>query len=263
MVGFTVPTLIAAAATAKFAYDMDKALTQVVKVYGDLTKGAQESSESIRESAMSTVKATARLYGESSKDTLIIMAELAAAGRTGNELQQQTMATAKAAVLGQLDAQEAVKATITLQSVYHHDARQIGEDFEYINAMENQTVLTSQDFITAIPKVAGVMNELGGSLKDVGVLMTAFKASGIDPAEGANALKSIVFRSVATYGKGLDTFFDATGQHLDQIVEETNGETIPTLLRFSDAIKTFRHQKRFGLPEMCLVFIRVLKHFFC
>lgn len=235
--GFTMPVILAGAVMGKFAYDVDKALTQVVKVYGDATSEFQESNETIREDTMRTAKMMTSMYGQAATDTIEITAQLAAAGRTGKQLQADTAAVTRARVLGELDLQDAMKATITMQSVYHYNAEQLGDAFNYINAMENQTVLTAQDFVTAIPKVSGVMNTLGGDLKDVGALMTAFKAAGIDAAEGANALKSINFRLVATYTKGLKTFQAATGQSLSDIVAQTGGKTVPTLMKFADAIK--------------------------
>lgn len=237
MVGFTVPMGIAAAATGKMAYDLDKALTQVVKVYGDATSEMQEASSSVRATALATAESAARIYGQSADTTLKIMADLAASGKSGNELQQATMQTTRAAILGELDWQDAVKATISMQEVYQAGQKEIGDNWNYINAMENQTVLSAQDFVTAIPRVAGVMNELGASLKDTGSLLTAFKAAGIDAAEGANALKSINFRLVATYGKGLETFKQKTGQDLKAIIDQTNGETIPTLEKFGAALE--------------------------
>jgi TP901 family phage tail tape measure protein len=237
MVGFTVPMGIAAAATGKLAYDMDKALTQVVKVYGDANATFQESTDSIRTAAMETANAAARIYGQSAKDTLGIMADLAASGKSGQELQQATMSTTRAAILGELDWQDAVKATISMQEVYQASQTELANNWNYINAMENQTVLSAQDFVTAIPKVAGVMNALGSDLKATGALLAAFKAAGVDAAEGANALKSINFRLVATYGKGLETFKKKTGQDLRSMIDETNGETIPTLEKFAEAIK--------------------------
>lgn len=236
MVGFTVPLGIAAAAMGKMAYDLDKQITQVVKVYGDATSSINADSQDIRDTATNTAKAAARIYGQSAETTLGIMADLAASGKSGIELQQATMATTRAAILGELDWQDAVKATISMQEVYHASQQDLANNWNYINAMENQTVLSAQDFVTAIPKVSGVMNELGGTLKDTGSLMTAFKAAGIDAAEGANALKSINFRLVATYGKGLDTFNQKTGKDLRALIDETDGKTIPSLMKFADAI---------------------------
>lgn len=236
MVGLSLPLTLLAGVMGKFAFDLEKSLTRIVKVYGDAGSQWSQTTESINQMAKDTLAVSISAFGAKADDTLNIMAELAAAGRTGSELQQQTLATQRAAVIGELNWQDAVKATISLQSVYHHNAAQIGDDFNYINAMENETVLTAQDFVEAIPRVSGVMQTLGADLKQTGALMTAFKAAGIDAAEGANALKSINFRLVATYGKGLKTFQEKTGQNLKAIIDETKGQTIPTLLKFGEAI---------------------------
>lgn len=237
MTGLTMPIGLLAGATAALAFNMDKELTRVTKVYGDLTTGITESNQSIRDSAMATVEASASLYGTSAKDTLTIMSGLASAGKTGNELQQATMETNRIALAGELDIQDALKASISLQQAYKLDAEGLGDAFAYINAMENQTVLTSQDFVQAIPKVAGVMNALGADLKDVGTLMTAFKAGGIDALEGANALKTISFRGTAPYGKGAETFKQYTGKDLKDLVAATKGDVIPTLMSFGKEIQ--------------------------
>src|SRR5690349_5242041 len=145
MVGFAVTMGIAAAATGKLAYDLDKQITQVVKVYGDATTSLQENSDAIRATAENTAKAAARIYGQSAQDTLGIMAALAASGKSGQELQQATMATTRAAILGELDWQDAVKATISMQEVYGSSQQELADNWNYINAMENQTVLSAQD----------------------------------------------------------------------------------------------------------------------
>lgn len=236
-VGFSVPMGMAAAATGKLAYEMDKSLTQITKVYGDATHEFQDSSQQIRDTAMQTATNMASMYGQSAKDTLDIQAQFAAAGKTGVELQEATAAATRARMLNEMDLQTAITASITMQTVYGYSAEELGQKWDYINAVANQTVLGAEDFAVAIPKVAGVLKELGGDLEDVGTLMTAFRAAGIDAAEGANALKTISFRSVSAYGKGLETFTKMTGKDLTGIIKQTNGETVPTLLKMYEAME--------------------------
>ena len=248
-VGFSVPMSIAAAATGKLAFEMDKSLTNITKVYGDANSTLQDSVEGIRMSAMQTAKNMATLYGQSAKDTLEIQAQFAAAGKTGVELQNATAAATRARMLNEIDLQTAISASIALQTVYGLSAEELGQKWDYINAVANQTILGAEDFAVAIPKVSGVMKELNGTLEDQGVLLTAFKAAGIDAAEGANALKTISFRSVSAYGKGLDTFTKMTGQDLNQIVKQTNGETIPTLLAMYKAMENLSTPQRIAVVK--------------
>lgn len=249
MVGFTVPMGIAAAATGKMAYDIDKSLTSITKVYGDANTSIQETTDTIRETSMQTATNMAKAYGQSAKDTLEITAQFAAAGKTGVELQNAAAAATKARQLNEMDLQTSIDASIAMQTVYGYSAEELGQKWDYINAIANQTVLGANDFAIAIPKVSGVLKEMGASLEDVGVLMTAFKSAGIDAAEGANALKTISFRAVSAYGKGLETFQAMTGQDLKKIVEETNGETIPTLLKMYDAMKNLSTPQRIAVVK--------------
>jgi TP901 family phage tail tape measure protein len=249
MVGFTVPLAIVAAATGKMAYDMDKALTSITKVYGDATQAIQDDSDTIRSAAMQTANNMAHIFGQSAKDTLEIESQFAAAGKTGAELQQATAEATKARMLNEMDLQTAIKASITMQTVYGYTAEELGQKWEYINAVANQTVLGAEDFATAIPKVAGITKELGGTIEDLGVLMTAFKAAGIDAAEGANALKTISFRAVSAYGKGLDTFKKMTGKDLQEIINQTNGETIPTLMKLYEAMENLNTPQKVAVVK--------------
>ena len=248
-VGFSVPLGMAAAATGKLAYEMDKSLTNITKVYGDATTQFQDTTDTIRTAAMNTAKNMASIYGQSAKDTLEIEAQFAAAGKTGAELQQATAAATKARMLNEIDLQTAIQASITMQTVYGYSAEQLGQKWDYINAVANQTVLGAEDFAVAIPKVSGVLKEMGASLEDVGVLMTAFKSAGIDAAEGANALKTISFRAVSAYGKGLQTFTKMTGEDLNQIVAKTNGETIPTLLAMYKAMENLSTPQKIAVVK--------------
>ena len=248
-VGFTVPMGMAAAATGKLAYEMDKSLTQITKVYGDANTEFQDTTEQIRSAAMQTASNMASMYGQSAKDTLEIQAQFAAAGKTGAELQEATAAATRARMLNEMDLQTAISASITMQTVYGYTAEELGQKWDYINAVANQTVLGAEDFAVAIPKVAGVIKELGGDLEDVGTLMTAFRAAGIEAAEGANALKTISFRAVSAYGKGLDTFSKMTGQDLNDIIKQTNGETIPTLLAMYKAMENLSTPQKIAVVK--------------
>ena len=248
-VGFSVPMSIAAAATGKLAYEMDKSLTAITKVYGDANNEWQATTESLRTVSLETAKNMASLYGQSAKDTLEITAQFAAAGKEGVELQNATAAATRARQLNEMDLQSTIQASIALQTVYGYSAEELGQKWDYINAVANQTVLGAEDFAVGIPKVAGVMKELGGTLEDVGVLLTAFKAAGIDAAEGANALKTISFRAVSAYGKGLQTFTAMTGENLQSIVKQTNGETIPTLLAMYKAMENLSAPQKIAVVK--------------
>ncbi len=237
--GFSMPMIAIGAAAGKMAFDVDAALTKVEKVYDYSSKNIASESAALRTSMLETSRISAKEYGRSIQDTLEIQSQLAAVGQKGAELQQNTLSIQRAAMLGELDTQNAVKASIALQTVYGLNTKQLGEAFEYMNAMENATTLSMQDFVDAIPRAAGVLKSMGVDVKEMGVLLVAMKNQGIDAAEGANALKSAAQRlNVAPLNKqASDLFKGLTGQDIGQIVEETDGKFVPAMKRISDAMQ--------------------------
>jgi TP901 family phage tail tape measure protein len=237
MVGFTVPVAAAGAATAKLAYDMDASITKIQKVYDAGANGVKASNAAIRNDAEQSARQLAMLYGQSSKDTLDIMQELAAAGKTGADLQQQTADVSRAALLGDLNRQDALKTNITLQSAYNLSTQDLADTWNFFNSVENSTVLTMQDITEALPRVSGIMNTLGVSVQDTTTLLAGFKAAGIDVVEGATALKSISFKIFNPSKKAASAFEELTGIDYKAVIEQGKGELIPTLTAISKAIE--------------------------
>jgi TP901 family phage tail tape measure protein len=250
MVGLTYPVLMAGAAMGKLAYDVEKEMTRINKVYDfsatrdeNAAKNAQETA-TLRANSMRAARTAAEQYGASMQDTLKVEANLAATGERGNALISKTTEVMRLATLGEMDYQEALDATITLQSVYKMSADDLSESFNYMNAVENATSLSIEDFANAIPKVAGPMNQLGGSLQDVGTLLTAMRSRGIGAVEGANAIKSSFTRILNATGPAKKMFEDYTGNTLEELVQKTKGEVIPTFMELYKATKDLEPLQR-------------------
>lgn len=242
MVGFTVPLMAFGAVAGKAAYDVDAAMTRIAKVYDTTATtmvGKQRELDALRVESMSMATQTAKLYGQSMKDTLSLEADLAATGLKGQALQQSTVAVTRAATLGELDKQQAMKATIALQSVYGDSAEQLGKDFNYMNAIENATSLSMQDFVDAIPRGAGVMKNLGVDLRQMGIILVALKQNGVSAAEGMNGMRSAAQRLLMITPKAEQTWKNLlpNAGTLAGIVKVNKGQFIPTLQAMGDAMK--------------------------
>lgn len=246
--GITMPLMAAAAGMGILAYQIDKGLTQVVKVYGDASTQYEGMTSQIREETMSTAKQLASVYGQSAKDSIDITAQLAATGKTGLELQTATTEVTRARTLGELNLQDAMNATITLQSVYQMNSQKLGETFDFMNSMENQTNLTMQDFVVGIPKVVGVLKEFGGTVQDAGILLAGMKAAGIDAAEGANAIKSMSFKIISPNQGSKDMFQQMTGKSFEDTMKGTNG-VVERLVKLSEVMKGLDQTQRVGLIQ--------------
>ena len=197
MVGFTMPIAAFGAAAGVMAYQVDKELTRIAKVYDTTaTSGIAREKEliAVRKQAMETAIGAAQAYGSAGQDTLNVQAELAATGLKGAQLQEYTNEVMRISTLGELDYADSIKSAISLQSVFNLSTRELTESFNYMNAVENATSLQTKDFAQAIPIAAAPVKQFGGDVKELGVLLTAMKERGIEATQGANAIKAAMQR---------------------------------------------------------------------
>ncbi|QOI67439.1 tape measure protein [Streptomyces phage Beuffert] len=242
MVGFTVPLMAFGAVAGKAAYDVDKSMTRIAKVYDTTAQtviGKEKELSALRVESMSMATQVAQKYGQAVKETLDIEADLAATGLKGRELQEATVAVTRAATLGELDKQQAIKATIALQSVYGDSAEELARDFNYMNAIENATSLSMQDFVDAIPRGAGVMKALGVDLREMGILLVALKQNGIGATEGMNGLRSASQRLLTITGPAEDAWHKLLPNEgsLEALTKTTNRQFIPTLQKIGEVMR--------------------------
>ena len=239
MVGFTMPiAILGGVATATFI-SMNKELTRLQKVYGSITlsgKALDDQNKKVAQQGMGVATEMANKYGQSGKETLSLMADIAAAGKEGNDLAIATKETTRLMVLGEVDKQKAFETTLSLQNAFKISSQELAGSIDFLNAVENQTSLSLDDMTTAIPKAGTVVKSLGGDVKDLSLFMTALKEGGVGAAEGANALKTGLARIIsptAAAKKSLGAF----GINLDTIVSDNKGNIKNMVFALQDAIE--------------------------
>jgi len=235
MVGFTLPLAIFGGIAAKTFMKLEQQVIDFKKVYGDLFTTGAESDKAlndVRDLADEFTK-----YGIAVSDTIGIAAEAAAAGFSGQDLINQTSAAIKISVLGQLDQQKALETTISLQNAFKLSNEDLADSINFLNAVENQTVISLDDITTAIPKVAPVIQALGGDVKDLAFFLAAMKEGGVNASEGANALKSSLGRLINPT-KVAKELFMGFGIDLVDIVDKNAGDVKSTIIDLADAMDT-------------------------
>lgn len=225
VVGFTVPLTIAAGLATKAFSDLEKQMLRFNRVYGDLNTNNAELKQ-----AAADVKALATewtKYGQAVSDTIDIAASAAGAGFTGQNLLAQTKAATKLSVLGEIDKQKAFKATLAIQSTFKQSNNELAQSINYLNMLENQTIVTLDDMASALPKAATVVEGLGGSIKDLGVFMASMQEGGVNAAEAANALKSGL-GSLLNPSKQAKEALSGVGLSMDKLWKDaqSNGEGV-------------------------------------
>ena len=234
-VGLTVPLAAFGKAAADSFRAADAELTRLTKVYGGIAATSSVELSKIRNEVSATAKEISKAYGVSFKDTITLAADIAATGKQGNDLLASVKETSRLAVLGEVDRQDAMKATLAIQNTFKQNTDQLSESINFLNAVENQTSTSLADLIEAIPKAGPVIQGMGGSVKDLALYLTAMKEGGVNAAEGANALKSAL-ASLINPTKVASEKFASMGIDLGGIVTKNAGNLTGTILELQKAL---------------------------
>ena len=235
MVGLTVPLTMLGSYASKAFMEMEKAVIKFTRVYGDMSTSMGQTDEAVKQ--IQTLAKEFTKYGIAVVDTMTMAADAAAMGLTGNALTAQVTAATKLAVLGQVEQQQALETTISLQNAFGISSEQLAQKINFLNAVENQTVLSIEDLTTAIPKAGPVVKQLGGSVEDLAFFMTAMKEGGINASEGANALKSGL-ASLINPSKKVSEMLAGFGINIKGIVDANAGNLKSTVIGFARALDT-------------------------
>lgn len=241
MVGFTLPLAGLGAVASRTFMDMESAAIKFKKVYGDLFTAPEETQFALDSIKMLGQEFTK--YGIAVSQTVGLAAEAAAAGFAGADLQAQVTQATRLQVLGQVDQQKALETTIALQNAFRISSVDLADAINFLNAVENQTVVSLEDITTAIPKAAPVVRELGGDVRDLAFFMAAMKEGGINASQGANALKSGLASLINPTDKAKGMLNDM-GIDIDNIVEKNVGNLKATVIEFAQALDGLSNLQR-------------------
>jgi len=235
MVGFTVPLTIFGSVAGKTFMDLEKQAVAFKKVYGDIFTTPAELDKNLE--AVKGLAAEYTKYGIAVKDTIGLAAQAAAAGRQNADLTDAVSQATRLATLGQMDQNAALETTISLQSAFRLSGKDLADTINFLNMVENQTVVSLQDIAAAIPRVAPVIQGLGGNVKDLTVFLAAMQEGGVDAAEGANALKSGL-ASLINPTKQATEMLSGMGINLQSIIEANKGDLMGTVRSFAQALSS-------------------------
>lgn len=249
MVGFTLPLALFTAAVSKQFRELDKELTRFQKVYGqDLGGAIQQSTLAMRKQIEQLAFDIGKNYGIAAKETAALAADIAATGAEGEQLIRSVQETTRLAVLGEVDRQDAMKTTLALQSAFKMNTDELTQSINFLNAVENQTSTTLQDFTSAIPRVGPVVQSLGGDIEDLAMMLVAMREGGVPAAEAANAIKSGLASLINPTQKASDVA-EKFGINLKKIVDDNKGELMPTIYGMQNALQSLDSFSRAKIIE--------------
>jgi TP901 family phage tail tape measure protein len=235
MVGFTVPLTIFGTTAGRTFMDLEKQVVAFKKVYGDLFTTPAELNQNL--DAVKSLAEEYTKYGVAVKDTVALGAQAAAAGRRNRDLTDAVTAATRLATLGQMEQNQALDTTIALQSAFRLSGQDLADTINFLNMVENQTVVSLQDLSAAIPRVAPVIQGLGGDVKDMAVFLAAMQEGGVSAEQGANALKSGL-GSLINPTKQAKEMLAGFNVNLDAIIQKNRGDLMGTVMDFARALQT-------------------------
>jgi TP901 family phage tail tape measure protein len=234
MVGFTIPLMLFGSQAIKVFKEIETQTIRFKKVYGDIF-----TDQGATDVALKNIRALGdeyTKYGLKVSDTIKMAADAAAAGFSGKGLESLVEQTNKLAVLGGVTQEKALETTIALKNAFQIDAGQMAGTIDFLNAVENQTVVALDDLTEAIPKVAPVVQQLGGDVKDLAFFMAAMQEGGISAAQGANALKSGL-ASLINPSNAASKAAAAVGINIKGIIEANQGNLRNTVVAFAKSLQ--------------------------
>jgi TP901 family phage tail tape measure protein len=235
MVGFTIPLAYFGTAAAKTFMDLEKQAIRFKRVYGDMFTTTDETNKALADIQQLAEEFTK--YGVAVAKTMEMAANAAAMGKTGADLTAQVAQATRLAVLGGVEQTEALETTISVTNAFGVAAEDLASKINFLNAVENQTVVSIEDLTIAIPKAGPVVKQLGGDVEDLAFFLTAMKEGGINASEGANALKSGLASLINPTEKA-SKMLAGFGINIKAIVEGNAGNIKETVIDFAQALDT-------------------------
>ena len=241
MVGFTIPLAMFAGSAIKAFKEIETQAIRFKKVYGDIFTTQDDTDKALKN--MKDIAKEYTKYGLKVSETIKMAADAAAAGNSGQQLETVVKQANKLAVLGGVAQDKALETTIALQNAFQIGSGELSKTMDFLNSVENQTVLSLEDLSNAIPRVAPVIKQLGGDVKDLAFFLTAMKEGGISAEQGANALKSGL-ASLINPSKAATEATSKLGINLKGIIESNQGNLKNTVVSFAQALQPLTDLQR-------------------
>ena len=204
------------------------------KVYGDFGT-TSEDLEKVTEDVKELSRAMAEL-GFTAKETIGVASEAAAIGFVGDELTGIVKDASELAALGMMTQEQALNTLVSVNSAFQVSVEDLGKEIDFLNAVENETILSMQDMSEAIPITAAAIQGLGGDVRDLAVFMTAMREGGINANESANALKTSLARLITPTKQATETA-NQFGISIENIVAANEGDLMQMVQDLAKAME--------------------------
>ncbi len=200
---FTLPIVAAGAAATKWAFDNERAMVRIQKVYGDSTTSSRIMRRETK-ALSEAFRALSDLFGITQSEVIGIGAAWAQAGSSGIAVAKQTRLTLEAMVLGEMEAEQATQALIATQAQWGVDTDKMRLILAQLNVVENETAVSMQDLIAVQQRAAGVARTAGVDWRHLAAMTASIVPAAGTGAQAGNSLRTIISRIMAPTNDAAD-----------------------------------------------------------
>jgi TP901 family phage tail tape measure protein len=201
---FTLPIAMAMGAATKFALENEKAMTRVIKVYGDGSRQFQRLSKTEIPALAEAFEVLSNRFGVHQAQVIEIAGNWAAAGASGLALAKSVKLTLETMVLGELEAADATKQLIAIQAQYGFNTTKLTKTIDILNMVENQTGASMRDLMDAMSRTAGVARIAGVDVEHLAAMTAALVPASGSAATAGNGLKTMISRILSPTQEAVD-----------------------------------------------------------
>lgn len=202
---FTLPVAIASGFATKWALDVESAMTRLRKVYGDHNTSAEVVRRDTEQLGQA-FEALSNHFGVVQSDVAGIGATWAQAGARGVQVARSTRASLELMILGEMEAEEATRALIAIQSQYRLSTEDLRQAVADLNAVENNTATTLPDLVRVIERSGAAARNAGVPIRELAAMTAALVPATGTAERAGNALRTIITRLMVPTGAARDLF---------------------------------------------------------
>jgi TP901 family phage tail tape measure protein len=207
---FTLPLALAGAALFKFNMDIERSMTQVRKVYGDLSM-SQEDAKAQTDALSKSFELLSTRFGVHQAEVIDIAAAWASAGSAGRGLAENVKATLQVMILGELESAKATESLIAIQAQWRLSTYDVAggvseltSALAVMNIVENETGVTMDGLIEVFERASGSARAAGVTIDELAAFAAALVPATGGAAQAGNALKTIFSRLQAPTQQAAD-----------------------------------------------------------
>lgn len=231
---FAIPLALVGGMAVNAAFDTERAMVRVRKVYGDSTIAASTMRAEL-EKLEQVFTALSNKFGVHREQVIGIAGDWAAAGASGAALAKGVNLTLQAMVLGEIEAAEATSALIAIQAQYGYNTTQLTQTLADLNVVENETGVRMRDLIQAMSRSAAVARQAGVDHRHLAAFVAALVPAAGTAATAGNGLKTMITRLMAPTNEAADAM-----QKMGVNIYDTSWQSLNAAQRFEKMAEGFK-----------------------